>query len=60
MLWDDDPVDGMKIIPLKTAELKTIITKKLTYKQLYVVFDEAYKSSIAPHEWYKNKIVDML
>lgn len=53
-------VDGMKIIPLETAELKTIITKKLTYKQLYVVFDEAYKSSIAPHEWYKNKIVDML
>ena len=25
-----------------------------------VIFDEAYKSSIAPHEWYKNKIVDML
>lgn len=50
----------MKITPLETAELKTIITKKLTYKQLYVVFDEAYKSSIAPHEWYKNKNVDML
>jgi len=53
-------VDGMKIIPLETSELKTIITKKITYKQLYVVFEEAYNSSIAPHEWYKNKIVDML
>lgn len=53
-------VDGMKIIPLEKAELKTIITKKLMYKQLYFIFDKTYKSSIAPHEWYKNKIVDML
>ena len=53
-------VNGMKIIPLETSELKTIITKKITYRQLYLIFEDAYKSSIAPHEWYKNKIVDML
>jgi len=53
-------VDGMMIIPLETSELKTIITKKITYKQLYIVFEEAYKSTIAPHEWYKSKIVDRL
>lgn len=45
-------VDGMKIIPLQTSELKSIVSKNIKYKDLYNVFDEAYISELKPHEWY--------
>jgi len=53
-------VDGMKIIPLQTSELKLIISKDLKYKQLYPVFEEAFNSNLPPHEWYKTTIVNKL
>lgn len=56
----DKSVDGMKIIPLQTSELKTIISKKVKYKYLYSIFDEAYKSELKPHEWYKICITDKI
>ena len=46
-------VDGMKIIPLQTSELKSIVSKNIKYKDLYNVFDEAYVSGLKPHEWYE-------
>ena len=51
---ESEHVDGMKIIPLHTRELKSIIEKNLPYSQLYKIFDEAYVSSDiqAPPEWY--------
>ena len=53
-------VDGMKIIPLQTSELKSIVLKNIKYKDLYNVFDEAYISGLKPHEWYefcvRNKV----
>ena len=49
-------VDGMKIIPLQTSELKSIVSKNVKYKDLYGVFDEAYKSELKPHEWYAESI----
>lgn len=56
-------VDGMKIIPLQTSELKTIVSKNIKYKDLYSVFDEAYKSELKPHEWYEicinNEIIEV-
>lgn len=45
-------VNGMKIIPLQTSDLKKILAEKIRYKDLYVVFDKAYKSELKPHEWY--------
>lgn len=56
----DKSVDGMKIIPLQTSELKTIISQKVKYKYLYSIFDEAYKSELKPHEWYKICITDKI
>ena len=53
-------IDGMKIIPCQTAELRTIIQKKLTYAQLYQIFEQAYQSTIAPNEWYKQNIKNIL
>lgn len=50
-------IDGMKIIPLQTSEIKTIIEKKLTYKTLYALFDVAFKAVAAPNEWYRQEII---
>lgn len=46
-------VDGMKIIPLQTSELKKIVESHKTYNELYSLFDEAFKSDLPPHEWYE-------
>lgn len=42
----------MKIIPLHISELKKIITKGKTHKELYPMFEEAFNSTVAPNEWY--------
>ena len=49
-------VDGMKIIPLQTSEIKKLISSGKKYCQLYQVFDEAYSSNLPPHIWYENAI----
>lgn len=49
-------VDGMKIIPLATSELKSIIRKNLKYKDLYATFEEAYISMLPPPVWYETCI----
>lgn len=41
----DKFVDGMKIIPLQTSELKSIVSKNIKYRDLYSLFDKAYKSN---------------
>lgn len=53
-------VDGMKIIPLQTSELKSIVSKNIKYRDLYRVFDEAYKSELKPHEWYEACIIESM
>lgn len=50
-------VEGMKIIPLETSELKRIIQVSKTYKELYPIFEEAFNSALQPHMWYENCIV---
>ena len=50
-------VNGMKIIPLQTSELKKIVSNGKTYKELYPMFEEAFNSNLPPHEWYENCIV---
>lgn len=49
-------VEGMKIIPLETSELKRIIQVSKTYKELYPIFEEAFNSALPPHMWYENCI----
>lgn len=53
-------IDGMKIIPLQTSEITTIIKKKLTYKNIFLLFGEAFLSTTAPNVWYKKEIVEKL
>ena len=49
-------VEGMKIIPVGTGELKKIILSKRTYKELYHVFEAAYRSEKKLPEWYEEEI----
>lgn len=49
-------VDGMKIIPLQTSDLKKILKDGRKYKELYILFDEAFKSNLPPHQWYDSCI----
>ncbi len=55
---DTEYVDGMKIIPLHTQELKAVLEKGVTYDVLYKLFDEAFVSNdvSAPPEWYNKRI----
>ncbi len=53
---DTDHVDSMKIIPLHTRELKTILERDISYSQIYDVFEYAYSDTavVAPPEWYNT------
>ena len=53
-------VDGMKIIPFQTSEIKTIIRKKITYAKLYHIFEQAHQSNVAPNMWYQQEIANKL
>lgn len=53
-------IDGMKIIPLATSELKRIIENHKTYKELYAIFTTAYDSSLPPHEWYEAELLQRM
>ena len=46
-------VHHMKIIPLETGELKTILRHHRTYRELYPLFHAAYLSDLPPHKWYE-------
>ena len=59
---ETDHVDGMKIIPLHTQELKAILEKGISYDKLYELFDESYVSEDikSPPEWYNAKIKEKI
>lgn len=52
-----DYITGMKILPIQTSELKTLLRFDVKYPQIYKMLDKAYNSSEAPKEWYENNIV---
>lgn len=56
----DNRIDGMKIIPLEIDELKKIVANGLTYKQLYGIFETAFRSEIPPHLWYGEMVRDKI
>lgn len=53
-------INGMNIIPCQTSELKTILTKNITYKILYAIFENAKQSSVPANKWYNEEIVNKL
>ncbi len=56
-MYDDEKyIEGMKIIPLQTSDLKNIIKNKHTYKDLYSTFENAFNTDMKPLEWYETMI----
>ena len=53
---NDKIIDGMKIIPMDTNFLKEIVKNKVTYKQLYLDFENHYQKKLGDRNWYKNMI----
>jgi len=53
-------VDKLKILPLRTSEVKTILEKRLNYSELYRIFEQAYLSEVDVREWYKTMIEESL
>lgn len=53
-------VNGMKIIPCNTEEIKTIIQRGIAYAQLYKIFEEAHQANTAPNLWYDQEIKNKL
>ena len=51
-------VTGMKIIPLQTSEIKTILTNNTTYSMLYPMFENAFQSNVGVKDWYEKAIVE--
>ena len=53
-------VDGLKIIPLATPELQTILKRGIGYDRLYTLFEKAYCSDEPVPTWYEREIVNRL
>ena len=49
-------VNGMKIIPLDTSVLKSVVSCQRKYRDLYAIFETAYNSDLNPLEWYNSFI----
>lgn len=50
-------IDGMKIIPIETDILKSIVSSGLKYKDLFLLFDKIYKTEgEKPVNWYNNNL----
>ena len=47
-------INGMKIIPLDTSVLKSVVSCQHKYRDLYVIFEEAYNADLNPLEWYNS------
>ena len=52
-------ISGMKIIPISTKDLRTIVKREITYSKLYKHFENAFSSQENnPQKWY-NEHVDI-
>lgn len=54
----ENSVKSMKIMPLSTDNIKTILSKGLKYKDLYAIFDAAYRDEEydEPLQWRKHML----
>lgn len=52
-----DYFTGMKILPIQTSELKTLLRFDVKYKDVYKLLDRAHMTEGPAAEWYENNIV---
>lgn len=52
-------VDGLKILPLDTNMIKSMLHNKLNYDSIYQILDNAHQSEVPlKNGWYKNTLQD--
>ncbi len=47
-------VNKMKIIPLDTSVLKSVVSRQYKYRDLYAIFETAYNADLNSLEWYNS------
>lgn len=50
-------ISSLKVVPLKTKELKTILQKGTKYNELYSIMDSAFEKESPIPTWYDNELV---
>ena len=50
-------VPSLKVVPIKTKELKTILQKGTKYNELYSIMDNAFEANSPIPTWYDNELV---
>ena len=50
-------VPSLKVVPIKTKELKTILRKGTKYNELYSIIDNAFEAESPIPTWYDNELV---
>lgn len=50
-------VSSLKVVPIKTKELKTILQKGIKYNELYSLMDTAFQNESSVPTWYDNELV---
>ena len=50
-------VSSLKVVPIKTKELKTILQKGIKYNELYSLMDTAFQNESPIPTWYENELV---
>lgn len=54
----ENVVEGLKILPLATIELQTILKENMGYDRLYSIFETAYNSDEPVPTWYEREVVN--
>lgn len=52
----ENHVPSLKVIPIKTNELKMILQKGTKYKELYSIMDRAFQKEVPIPNWYENEL----
>lgn len=50
-------VSSLKVVPIKTKELKTILQKGIKYNKLYSLMDTAFQNESSVPTWYEKELV---
>ena len=56
-LNNNEYTTGLKIIPIDTNILKTLLINQTNYEYIYTWFDEAYHSSLPDPIWFDEEIL---
>lgn len=55
-----DYIQGMKILPMQTSELKMLLRFRISYPELYTLLEKAYHVEEPAAKWYEENIVQKI